>query len=137
MSAIRQEQPPRDAVGPQVESVAPQNPSAGDDPSDAELAPFEDATLSAFHEIGNSLTPLMLNAEMILEESRRSDIREAALQIFMAARRIAFTLRRLRSIQDVQAVAYPGQSRMLDLSIMTPPTAPESVVMAEAAAARR
>jgi PAS domain S-box-containing protein len=105
----------------QVESVPPQNSADAGDSHDAWLARFGDATLSAFHEIGNSLTPLMLNAEMIVEETKRADIRESAHQIFKAARRIAFTLRRLRGIEDAKPVAYLGQSRMLDLRMVPPP----------------
>ena len=119
----------------QVESVPPQNSADASDSHDAWLARFADATLSAFHEIGNSLTPLMLNAEMILEESKRVDIRESAHQIFKAARRIAFTLRRLRSIQDCQPVAYLGQSRMLDLRMVAPPSTEKPAVLREATAA--
>ena len=119
----------------QVETVPEQNSADASDSRDAWLARFGDATLSAFHEIGNSLTPLMLNAEMILEESRRADIRESAHQIFKAARRIAFTLRRLRSIQDGQPVAYVGQSRMLDLRMLAPPSVEEPVVLREAGVA--
>ncbi len=118
----------------QVESVPPQDSADAGDSHDAWLARFADATLSAFHEIGNSLTPLMLNAEMILEESKRVDIRESAHQIFKAARRIAFTLRRLRSLQDGQPVAYLGQSRMLDLRMVAPPSAEEQAVTRETGA---
>jgi PAS domain S-box-containing protein len=115
----------------QVESVPPQNSTDAGDSHDAWLARFGDATLSAFHEIGNSLTPLMLNAEMIVEETKRTDIRESAHQIFKAARRIAFTLRRLRGIQDGKPVAYLGQNRMLDLRMVPPPAAPEQGALAE------
>lgn len=118
----------------QVEGVAPQNSADAGDSHDEWVARFGDATLSAFHEIGNSLTPLMLNAEMILEGSKRVDIRESAHQIFKAARRIAFTLRRLRGIQDGQPVAYVGQSRMLDLRMVPPPATPVEVVPREASA---
>jgi hypothetical protein len=120
----------------QVESVGPQNYAEADDSQDAWLAQFGDATLSEFHEIGNSLTPLMLNAEMIIEESKRSDIRESAHQIFKAARRIAFALRRLRGIQNVEPMAYPGESRMLDLRLVAPPTAYEAANPRDATAAR-
>jgi PAS domain S-box-containing protein len=82
---------------------------------------FSDAARSAAHEIGNSLTPLMLNTEMILEHAKKRELRESAQQIFKAARRIAFTLRRLRGIEDTAAVAYVGEHRMLDLRIIAPP----------------
>jgi PAS domain S-box-containing protein len=118
----------------QVESVPPQNAAAAGDSHDAWLVRFGDATLSAFHEIGNSLTPLMLNAEMIVEESKRADIRESAHEIFKAARRIAFALRRLRSIEDRQPVAYLGQSRMLDLRMVPPPAVPKPAVLRETGA---
>lgn len=68
------------------------------------------------HEIGNTLTPLMVNTELIVEQSRSKPIREFAKEIFKAARRIAFTLRRLRKIEGVQPVAYLGEERMLDLT---------------------
>jgi hypothetical protein len=83
-----------------------------------------DAALSALHEIGNCLTPLMVNTEMIMEQSARGDVREIAQQIFNAARRIAFTLRRLRPIEEHQSVAYLGQNRLLDLRIVAPPGGP-------------
>jgi PAS domain S-box-containing protein len=114
-----------------VETVPPQNTANAGDSRDAWLARFGDATLSAFHEIGNSLTPLMLNAEMIVEESKRAEIRESAHEIFKAARRIAFALRRLRSIEDRQPVAYLGQSRMLDLRRVAPPATNEAALLRE------
>jgi PAS domain S-box-containing protein len=104
----------------QVESAAPDAASPGE-AQDSWLARVGDATLSAVHEIGNTLTPLMLNTEMIVEQSKRGDISDSAQEIFKAARRIAFTLRRLRGIADVQPVAYLGQDRMLDLRLMAPP----------------
>jgi PAS domain S-box-containing protein len=104
----------------QVESTAA-DPDAVQEARDSWLARVEDATLSAVHEIGNTLTPLMLNTEMIVEQSRRDDISDSAQEIFKAARRIAFTLRRLRGIKDVQPVAYLGQDRMLDLRLVAPP----------------
>jgi PAS domain S-box-containing protein len=88
------------------------------------LSRYNDATLSAIHEIGNCLTPLMVNTEMIVEQCTRSDVGELALQIFNAARRIAFTLRRLRPIDEHQSVAYLGQDRLLDLRIVAPPSGP-------------
>lgn len=75
----------------------------------------------AIHEIGNTLTPLMLNTELIVEQSKTGDICDSANVIFKAARRIAFTLRRLRGIKDLQAVAYLGPARMLDLRMVAPP----------------
>jgi len=110
----------------QVESASQNAGVDADAAHDSWLAGVGDATLSAAHEIANSLTPLMLNTEMIVEQSKRSDIRESAQEIFKAARRIAFTLRRLRGIKDVQPVAYLGENRMLDLRLVAPPKAEES-----------
>lgn len=81
-----------------------------------------DRVAEAMHEIGNSLTPLMVNTELIVERSKTRDISDSALVIFKAARRIAFTLRRLRGIRDSQPVAYLGPHRMLDLRTVAPPT---------------
>lgn len=75
----------------------------------------------AMHEISNTLTPLMVNTQLIVEQSKTGDICDSAHVIFKAARRIAFTLRRLRGIKDLQAVAYLGPSRMLDLRMVAPP----------------
>jgi PAS domain S-box-containing protein len=75
----------------------------------------------ALHEIGNTLTPLMVNTQLIVEQSKKGEIRDSAQVIFNAARRIAFTLRRLRGIKDVQPVAYLGPGRMLDLRTVEPP----------------
>lgn len=75
----------------------------------------------AVHEIGNTLTPLMVNTQLIVEQSKTGDICDSAHVIFKAARRIAFTLRRLRGINDLQAVAYLGPDRMLDLRMVAPP----------------
>lgn len=75
----------------------------------------------AMHEIGNTLTPLMVNTQLIVEQSKTGDICDSAHVIFKAARRIAFTLRRLRGINDLQAVAYLGPDRMLDLRMVAPP----------------
>ena len=81
---------------------------------------FGDAALSAVHEIGNTLTPLMVNAELIVEHARSDHIREFATEVFKAARRIAFTLRRMRKIDDAHPVAYIGEQRMLDLRMLPP-----------------
>jgi PAS domain S-box-containing protein len=115
---------PRDSSAPkyyvvQVESAA--DPDAANEAHDAWLARVGDATLSAVHEIGNTLTPLMLNTEMIVERSKLGDISDSAQEIFKAARRIAFALRRLRGIKDAQPVAYLGQDRLLDLRLVAPP----------------
>jgi PAS domain S-box-containing protein len=76
----------------------------------------------AVHEIGNTLTPLMVNTQLIIERSTAGEISDAAHVIFKAARRIAFTLRRLRGLKDVQqSVAYLGEARMLDLRMVPPP----------------
>jgi PAS domain S-box-containing protein len=74
------------------------------------------------HEIGNTLTPLMVNTQLIVERSTTSEISDAAQVIFNATRRIAFTLRRLRGLKDLrQSVAYIGEGRMLDLRNVSPP----------------
>lgn len=85
------------------------------------LHQFGDAALAAVHEIGNCLTPLMVNAEMILEHAGKKELGESAQQIFKSARRIAFTLRRLRGLDDPPVVAYVGEERMLDLRLLAPP----------------
>jgi len=99
------------------------------------FARLGDATLSAIHEIGNSLTPLMLNTEMLVEHASGNDIDQSARAIFIAARRIAFALRRLRRIQDAQPAAYIGQSRLLDLRLVAPPVQRNSASSSEAGAA--
>jgi PAS domain S-box-containing protein len=104
----------------QIEGVAPKVLSQSADLPEVSLSRLNDATLSAIHEIGNCLTPLMVNTEMIVEQATRGDVRDLAHQIFKAARRIAFTLRRLRPIDDLQPVAYVGQSRLLDLRMVAP-----------------
>lgn len=104
----------------QAEAMAPPHSAEGH-PADAQyLSRFGDAMLCAIHEIGNTLTPLMVNVELIVEESRDEPISGFAHEIFKAARRIAFTLRRLRKIDDSQPVAYLGTDRMLDLSLIPP-----------------
>ena len=75
----------------------------------------------AVHEIGNTLTPLMVNTQLIVEQSSIGEISDSAQVIFNAARRIAFTLRRLRGVKDLQQVAYLGPGRMLDLRTVAPP----------------
>lgn len=88
---------------------------------DQVLRQLGDAALSAAHEIGNTLTPLMLNAEMLLEQATKKEIRDAAHQVFKAARRIAFVLRRMRGVEDSPKVAYVGTERLLDLARIAPP----------------
>ena len=83
---------------------------------------FERLLGEAAHEIGNTLTPLMVNTQLIVEQSIAADITESAHAILKAARRIAFTLRRLRGLNDLQSVAYLGEARMLDLRTIAPPT---------------
>lgn len=75
----------------------------------------------ALHEIGNALTPLMVNTQLIVEQSKNGEICDSAHAIFNAARRIAFTLKRLRDIETSQAMAYLGEGRMLDLRMVAPP----------------
>jgi PAS domain S-box-containing protein len=83
---------------------------------------FEHLLDEAVHEIGNTLTPLMVNTQLIVEQSTASEISDSAHVIFNAARRIAFTLRRLRGLKDLHPVAYLGDARMLDLRTIAPPT---------------
>lgn len=83
----------------------------------------DDYVGDAVHEIGNTLTPLMVNTELIVERSTTCEISDSAKAIFNAARRIAFTLRRLRGIETAQQVAYLGPARMLDLRLVPPPKA--------------
>ena len=109
-----------------VERVAPPVDSSRRKRGEARSRQIGDAALSAAHEIGNSLTPLMLNTEMILEHAKKRELRESAQQIFKAARRIAFSLRRLRGVDEGSAVAYVGQHRMLDLRMIAPPDDPSS-----------
>ncbi|HET8823961.1 MAG TPA: PAS domain S-box protein [Terriglobales bacterium] len=105
-----------------VQAVAVGAPHCADghEPDAQYLDRFGDATLHAMHEIGNTLTPLMVNVELIVEQTRNQPIGEFAHEIFKAARRIAFTLRRLRKIEDTQPVAYLGPDRMLDLRMVPP-----------------
>jgi hypothetical protein len=104
----------------QAEAVGPPHSAEGHEVDAHYLSRFGDATLAAMHEIGNTLTPLMVNVELIVEHSRGEPISGFAHEIFKAARRIAFTLRRLRKIDDVQPVAYLGADRMLDLRMVRP-----------------
>ncbi|HJP61363.1 MAG TPA: PAS domain S-box protein [Gemmatimonadaceae bacterium] len=104
-----------------AEAVAPPHFVIADEP-DGERLRFSDAALSAMHEIGNTLTPLMVNTELIVEQAPNQPISEFAKEVFKAARRIAFTLRRLRRVDDAQPVAYLGEERMLDLRMVPPET---------------
>lgn len=79
----------------------------------------------AVHEIGNALTPLMINTQLIVEQSTAGEISDSAHVIFDAARRIALTLRRLRGLKDLQSLSYLGQARMLDLRKVAPPNKAE------------
>jgi hypothetical protein len=72
---------------------------------------------------------------MIVEQAPRGDVRDLAQQIFKAARRIAFALRRLRPIDDPRPVAYIDQNRLLDLRIVAPPRDDEAAMTDEAGAA--
>ena len=104
----------------EVEVVAAPACRGSEDTEEQLLRRFGDATLSAMHEIGNTLTPLMVNTELIVEQTHSDQIREFAAEVFKAARRIAFTLRRLRTPGDNHPVAYLGQERMLDLRMLAP-----------------
>jgi PAS domain S-box-containing protein len=75
----------------------------------------------ALHEMGNALTPLMVNTQMIVEQSKSNDISDLARIVFNAARRIAFTLRRLRDIEASQSTLLFGKGRVLDLRMIAPP----------------
>jgi len=74
----------------------------------------------ALHEIGNALTPLMVNTQLILEQSRSDEIRDSAHAIFNAARRIAFTIKRLHDIESSRSMASLDTGRMLDLRMVAP-----------------
>lgn len=104
----------------EVEAVAPPRSPELQADDTVSLRQLGDAALSAAHEIGNTLTPLMVNTELIVENARNDHIREFAAEIFKAARRIAFTLRRLRRVDDTHPVAYIGEQRMLDLRMVAP-----------------
>jgi PAS domain S-box-containing protein len=106
----------------QAEAVPSPRCARTNEPDDEWLRRFGDATLSAMHEIGNTLTPLMVNTELIVEQTRSEPIRDLANEVFKAARRIAFTLRRLRKIDETRAVAYLGDDRLLDLRMVPPKT---------------
>jgi hypothetical protein len=67
----------------------------------------------------------MISTQLIVEQSTAGEICDSAHVIFNAARRIAFTLRRLRGLKDLQSVAYLGQARMLDLRTVAPPNKAE------------
>lgn len=105
----------------EIESLTPRKSDDSADLPEVSLSRFSDATLSAIHEIGNCLTPLMMNSEMIVEQAPRDDVGDLAKQIFKAARRIAFALRRLRPIEDPRPAAYVDQNRLLDLRVVAPP----------------
>jgi PAS domain S-box-containing protein len=119
----------------EIESLTPKKIEDAADLPEGSLSRFNDATLSAIHEIGNCLTPLMMNTEMIVEQAPRGDVRDLAQQIFKAARRIAFALRRLRPIDDPRPVAYIDQNRLLDLRIVAPPRDEQNSASSEAGAA--
>jgi PAS domain S-box-containing protein len=82
---------------------------------------FDELLGEAVHEIRNTLTPLMVNTQLIVEQSAAGEIADSAHVILKAARRIAFTLRRLRGLDDLHCVAYLGDARMLDLRTIAPP----------------
>jgi hypothetical protein len=63
----------------------------------------------------------MINTQLIVEQSAAGEIYDSAHVIFNAARRIAFTLRRLRGLKDLQSLAYLSQARTLDLRTVAPP----------------
>ena len=105
----------------ELEHVPPHNCADVIMDQDVWFGRLGEATLSAIHEIGNTLTALMLNSEMIVEQCRESEIGQSADAVFKAARRIAFSLRRLRRIHDSQPAAYIGQNRLLDLRLVEPP----------------
>jgi PAS domain S-box-containing protein len=112
----------------EIESITSRKIEESADLPEVSLSRFNDATLSAIHEIGNCLTPLMMNSEMIVEQAPRGDVGDLAKQIFKAARRIAFALRRLRPVDDPRPVAYVDQDRIPDLRIVAPPRDDEAPV---------
>lgn len=120
VSAMRRDSSQLACFVVQAEAMGPPHSAEGHAADAQYLSRFGDAMLCAMHEIGNTLTPLMVNVELIVEESRDGPISGFAHEIFKAARRIAFTLRRLRKIDDNQPVAYLGTDRMLDLSLIPP-----------------
>jgi PAS domain S-box-containing protein len=100
----------------QIESAGEHLPTSGAAPDALTYRVGE-----ALHEIGNALTPLMVNTQLIVEQSKSDEIGDLARVIFNAARRIAFTLKRLRDIEASHSMALLGKGRMLDLRMDAPP----------------
>lgn len=114
----------RGISGAPTQYVVQTEKSCGHYPIAADASPdaLEHLLGAVVHEIGNTLTPLMVNTQLIVERSTTSEISDAAHVIFNATRRIAFTLRRMRGLKDLrQSVAYIGEGRMLDLRSVSPP----------------
>ncbi|HEX6626985.1 MAG TPA: PAS domain S-box protein, partial [Gemmatimonadaceae bacterium] len=65
----------------EAEAVRPPRLGTADGSQGEWLHRFGDATLSAMHEIGNTLTPLMVNTELIVEQSRSEPVREFAREV--------------------------------------------------------
>ena len=134
VSAVRNGSPESTYLVAELECVPPYGCSEEVVGHEVWFARLGDATLAAIHEIGNTLTPLMLNTEMLVEQTTE-DVGQSAQAIFKAARRIAFALRRLRRVHDPQSVAYIGQNRMNDLRLIQPPALRTSTGSGEAGAA--
>jgi PAS domain S-box-containing protein len=85
------------------ESYVLQVERGGDNPSNGANAhpeALEYLLGEAVHEIGNTLTPLMVSTQLIMEQPTAGEISDSARVILNSARRIAFTLRRLRGLMS-------------------------------------
>ena len=80
------------------------------------LAGVAETATAVAHEMNNVLTVLMMNAELLAQDSNAAEIPGIAAEILSASSRIAAIVHRLRTVTDPKSVEYLGERKMIDLS---------------------
>lgn len=75
-----------------------------------------ETAIAVAHEMNNSLTALMMNAELLATGASPGEVDEITSAILTASQKIAGTVQRLRELGEPESVEYIGEMRMVDLS---------------------
>jgi PAS domain S-box-containing protein len=78
-----------------------------------------ETAIAVAHEMNNSLTALMMNAELLATDASPEEVREITSAILSASQKIAATVQRLQQLGEPESIEYMGETRMLDLSDKT------------------
>lgn len=89
------------------------------------VAGVAETAIAVLHEMNNTLTVLVMNAELLAHGATPEEIPDLASEILSASTRIGAIVQRLRDVTKLKSVDYLGETRMLDLSARTTTRASE------------